>query len=184
MLKVYKGCRNGMVVTLEIDPKDLNNMGRSHVVDPNHAKYRCQSARVVGIEHVLTGETPEKATSGYDDQFCYRVGDLIEVPEYSTEIECVCGHGIHFYLTKEIAVFHALQLIDFEGYTGEWMQWYDNGQRLDHAWLKDGEWDGECEEWHENGQRSAHGWYKDGKWDGEWEAWYASGKRSFHGWYK
>ena len=160
MLKVYKGCRNGMVVTLEIDSKGQNNMKRSGVVDPNHAVYRCQSARVVGIEHALTGETAEKAISDFDGQFCYRVGEMIEEPEYSTKIEIVCGKGIHFYLTKEPAVFYALGLMGFKGYTGE------------------------VKSWHANGQRWAHGWFKDGKWDGEWEAWYASGKRSFHGWYK
>src|SRR3972149_3097573 len=184
MLKVYKGCRNGMVVTLEIDPKDLNNMGRSHVVDPNHAKYRCQSARVVGIEHVLTGETAEKATSGYDDQFCYKVGEMIEEPEYSTKIEIVCGKGIHFYLTKEPAVFYALGLINFVGYTGEWVQWDVYGQRLEHGWYKDGKLDGEWEEWHKNGQRWKHGWYKDGEKDGEWESWHENGQLWKHEWYK
>src|SRR3972149_2304566 len=108
MLTVYKGCRNGMVVTLEIDPKGPNNMERSGVDDSDHAKYRCQSAEVVAIEHVLTGETAEMATSGHDGQFCYRVGEMVEEPEYSANIEKVCGEGIHFFMTKEPAVFHAL----------------------------------------------------------------------------
>src|SRR3972149_11655315 len=123
MLKVYKGCRDGMVVKLEIDPKGPNNLGRSGVDDPDHAVYRCQSAKVVGIEHVLTGETAEMAISGYSGQFCYRVGEMIEEPEYDTNIEIVCGKGIHFYLTKEPAVLYALGLMGFKGYTGEVKSW-------------------------------------------------------------
>src|SRR3989337_245862 len=163
MLTVYKGCRDGLVVTLEINRNGLNNLERSNVVDPDHAQFRCQSAKVVGIENVLTGETAEMAISGWDGTFYYRVGDIVEEPNYCTDIEKVCGKGIHFYLTKEPAVFHALDLMNFEGYTGESKSWYANGQRSQHGWFKDGKRDGECEEWHDNGQPSAHGWYKDGK---------------------
>jgi hypothetical protein len=184
MLKVYKGCRDGMVATLEIDPKDLNNMGRRRVVDPTHAVYRCQSAKVVGIEHVLTGETAEKAYSGWDETFCYIVGEMIEEPEYDTNIEIVCGKGIHFYLTKEPAVLYALGLMGFKGYTGEVKSWHANGQRWAHGWFKDGKWDGEWDVWHANGQRLSHGWYMDGKLNGEWEWWHDNGKRWKHGWLK
>jgi len=151
MLKVYKGCCDGMVVTLEIDPNGSNNMERSDVVDRDHAKFRCRSARVVGIENALTGETAEMATSSHDGQFCYRVGEMVEEPNYCAEIEKVCGEGIHFYLTWESAKVYALQLIGFKGYTGEIKGWHDNGQRLSHGWFKDGKFDGEWEKWHENG---------------------------------
>ena len=205
---MYKGCRNGLVVTLELDRNDPNTLERSNVDVPNYAMYRCRRAKVVKIENVLTGETAEMAISGYDEQFCYKVGEVVEVPEYSAEIEKVCGNGIHFYLTKEAAKFHALGLMNFEGYTGEFKSWHDNGQcwkhgvfkdgkpdgewewwhpngqREVHGWFKDGEKDGEWEWWHENGQRRAHGEHKDGKKDGEWEEWYKNGGRLEHGWYK
>ena len=169
---------------MEIDPNGPNNMKRSDVVDPDHAKYRCRSAKVVGIENVLTGETAEKAYSGHDKRFCYRVGEMIEEPEYNTNIERVCDKGIHFYLTEEPAKFHALDLIGFKGYTGEWMEWHENGKRQKHGWFKDGKRDGEWEEWYDNGQRYTHGWYKDGERVGEWEEWYDSGQHWEHGWFK
>ena len=175
MLKVYKGCRNGMVVTLEIDSKGQNNMKRSGVVDPNHAVYRCQSARVVGIEHALTGETAEKAISDFDGQFCYRVGEMVEEPEYNTNIERVCDKGIHFYLTKETAVFHALDLMNYVGYTGEFKCWHANGQRREHGCYKDGKLDGEWETWYGDGQRLKHEWYNDGELNGELETWHDNG---------
>lgn len=96
MLKGYKGCDDGMVVELEINLKDPNNLERTGEMDPgpamfwfwkkpkifraidrDHAMYRCQRARVVGIENVLTGETAEMARCGrYDslyDVLCYKM---------------------------------------------------------------------------------------------------------------
>ena len=125
-------------MTLEIDPNGPNNMERGGVVHRDYAKYRCRSAKVIKIENVLTGETAKIATSGHDEQFCYKVGEMVEEPYYNTEIEIVCGEGIHFFMTKEPAVFYALLLMKFEGYTGEWMEWCDNGQRIQHVWYKDG----------------------------------------------
>ena len=184
MLTVYKGCRDGMLVKLEIDPKGPNNLGRSGVDDPDHAVYRCRSAKVVEIEHVLTGETAQMAISGWDGTFCYRVGDIVEEPNYCTDIEKVFGKGIYFYLTKEPAVFRALSLNWFEGYTGEWMKWYDDGDRSEHVWFKDGKMDGEWMQWYDNGQCWSHGGFKDGFRVGEWEWCYDNGQRWQHGWFK
>ena len=80
MLTVYKGCRDGMVVTLKIDRNGLNNLERKGVVDPNHAKFRCQKAEVVGIVSMVTKETAEMAISGRDEHFCYGVGEMVEEP--------------------------------------------------------------------------------------------------------
>src|SRR3989304_6624529 len=184
MLKVYKGCRDGMLVTMEIDPNGPNNMERSGVVDPDHAKYRCRSAKVVRIEHVLTGETAEMATSGYDEQFCYRVGEMVEEPNYSAYIEWVCGLGVHFFLTMVPAKFHALHLICFKGYTGEYKCWHDNGRLGSHGWYKDGKKDGEWEWCDGRGERFQHGLYNDGGEEGEWEWCDENGKHWKHGWYK
>ena len=109
---------------------------------------------------------------------------MIEEPEYNTNIEKVCGEGIHFFMTKEAAKFHALGLMEFVDYTGEFMEWCDKGACLAHGWFKDGKKDGEWENRHDNGQREAHGWYKDGKWDGEWEWCDENGKRWQHVWYE
>jgi len=150
MLKVYKGCRDGLVVTLQINPNGLNNLGRSGVVDRDHATFRCRSAMVVGIENVLTGETAEMATSQFDVRFCYRVGEMVEEPEYNAVIGIVCGKGIHFFLTEEPAKFHALGPI--KDYTGEWEGWYDNGQRRERGCYKDGFRVGKWEWWDIYGQ--------------------------------
>ena len=150
MLTVYKGCRYGLVVTMKIDRKGPNNLGRSGVVDPKHAPFRCRSAMVVGIENVLTGETAEMATSQFDVRFCYRVGEMVEEPEYNAVIGIVNGKGIHFFLTWKTAKFHALGLI--KDYTGEWEGWYDNGQRRERGCYKDGFRVGKWEMWDINGQ--------------------------------
>jgi|SRR3989304_6866905 len=147
MLTVYKGCRDGMVVTLKIDRNGLNNLERKGVVDPNHAKFRCQKAEVVGIVSMVTKETAEMAISGRDEHFCYGVGEMVEEPEYNAEIEIVCGNGIHFFLTEESAEFHALFLMNFVGYTGEFKSWYDNGQQWERGWCMDGKLVGGRHEW-------------------------------------
>src|SRR3989304_328491 len=94
------------------------------------------------------------AISGHDGQFCYKVGEVVEVPEYCAEIEKVGDEGIHFFLTMESAKFHALSWMDFKGYTGEYKSWHVNGQRLRHGWFKDGEW----ETWNDDGKRDVRGW--------------------------
>ena len=169
---------------MEIDPNGPNNMERGGVVHRDYAKYRCQIAKVVGIENALTGETAEMAISGHDERFCYKVGEMVEEPEYNAVIGIACGKGIHFYLTEETAKFHALGLMNFGGYTGEFKSWYDNGLRRVRGWLKDGKWNGEYEEWHDNGKRWCHGWYKDGEMDGEWESWHENGQRLERVWFK
>ena len=156
---VYKGCRDGMVVTLKINRNGLNNLERNCMVDPDHAMFRCQKAEVVAIESVVTKETAEMAISGYDEQFCYRVGEMVEEPEYRANIEIVRGKGIHFFLTEETAKFYALCLMNFVGHTGEFKSWHDTGQQWERGQFKDGEKDGEWEWCDDNGQ-----WHDNSEW--------------------
>jgi len=68
--------------------------------------------------------------------------------------------------------------------TGEWVYWWENGQRqaegryVDH--LEEGLWVG----WHENGQKAFEGSFKNGEKEGLWTRWDENGQKESEGSYK
>ena len=84
----YKKCRNNIIVKLLI-PKEAK---RSHAFN---RKCRAEYAQVLEIFNA------EIATSQYDSNFTYRVGDIVE-PElpFSKDWFNECESGIHFFITR------------------------------------------------------------------------------------
>ena len=84
----YKKCRNNIIVKLLI-PKEAK---RSHAFS---RKCRAEYAQVLEIFNA------EIATSQYDSNFTYRVGDIVE-PElpFSKDWFNECESGIHFFITR------------------------------------------------------------------------------------
>lgn len=67
---------------------------------------------------------------------------------------------------------------------GEWITYYQNGQRsaVDH--FRNGVQDGLHQSWYANGQMAAKGYYKDGKREGVWRRWDPDGIRNWEEVYK
>jgi hypothetical protein len=63
-------------------------------------KCRASSVRVLDAFGSL-GET--EFQSRYDPKFLYRVGAIVEEPNYSDDIRVECAHGIHFFVTRREA---------------------------------------------------------------------------------
>jgi hypothetical protein len=92
---VYKQCLNNVIVVAEI-PKDAEIRGRK--VD---GRYRSNKAKIVDIIGDFYGD--DIGISAYDKKTKYRVGDVIEVPDFDFSAETHAA-GFHFCLTKEKAI--------------------------------------------------------------------------------
>ena len=62
--------------------------------------------------------------------------------------------------------------------------WYQNGQKKEEGSFKDGKKDGLDTFWFENGQKKWSGYYTDGKKDGLWISWYKNGQKDSEGYFK
>ena len=60
--------------------------------------------------------------------------------------------------------------------TGEWKDYYSNGQLKQVASYKNGDFEGETVSYHENGKLEGSGRMKDGWFDGEWKSYYDNGQ--------
>ena len=68
-------------------------------------KCRCSKAMVLAIEN-LDGSDSGKSqiSSDYDNNFIYKVGEVVEVPNFNENRWDECSTGIHFFITRGEAV--------------------------------------------------------------------------------
>ena len=68
-------------------------------------KCRCSKAKVLSITN-LDGTACELTAlaSNFDSKFIYRVGEIVEVPDFCEDRWCECANGIHFFITRDEAV--------------------------------------------------------------------------------
>ena len=71
-----------------------------------------------------------------------------------------------------------------EPYTGQYVTWYENGQKATEAMHKAGKKNGLATLWYENGQKWNEITYKDGNPDGRFTGWHENGQKYFDGIYK
>ena len=131
----YKKARNNYIVKLEILGK--TNENREDIKDPLHAKYRTSKAKVVSITNSFNNEEIDSIKGLYDSSFIYTKGEIVEVKDYDDNLELVCSPGIHYFKTREQAVFWKLDLRN-NRYTGEYIGYYENGQVYSKCFYKDG----------------------------------------------
>ena len=67
-------------------------------------KCRCNKAKVLSITNINNTEEYDKVISGYDNNFIYKVGELIEVEDFDEDRWNECSAGIHFFVTRYEAV--------------------------------------------------------------------------------
>ena len=87
----YKKCRDDLIVTLEI-PKG------AIVFSINNSKCRTNVAKVVEISN-----GSEIAYSQHDENFAYKVGEIVYPNGFNCEYYEECAEGIHFFRTREEA---------------------------------------------------------------------------------
>ena len=89
---------HGKIVKLEVCEDALRCSAFSR-------KCRCSKAKVLAIENIdgtIAKET--KIVSDYDPAFVYRIGEIVEVPNFDTDRKNECAPGIHFFITRKEAV--------------------------------------------------------------------------------
>lgn len=93
----YKKAHN-YIVKLEI----LADAKRSSATT---RKCRCSSAKVLSITTLDGQDDGTRAiSSNYDNDFVYRVGEIIRVDDFDDNRWNECSRGIHFFVTRDEAV--------------------------------------------------------------------------------
>lgn len=88
---------NGLIVELEIPADALRSSATSR-------KCRASKARVISITDVSGNPAGDSVASDYDSNFVYRVGEMVEVPDFDTDRWNECAPGIHHFITRGEAV--------------------------------------------------------------------------------
>ena len=94
----FKKASGGFIVKLEI-PEDAKRCSATT------RKCRCSKARVVSITNPDGTETDvTSVASKRDAGFVYKVGEVVEVPNFDENRWNECSSGIHFFITRQEAV--------------------------------------------------------------------------------
>ena len=67
-------------------------------------KCRCSKAKVLSITNIENTKEYKKITSDYDNNFIYKVGEIVEVDDFNEDRWEECSTGIHFFLTRGEAI--------------------------------------------------------------------------------
>ena len=67
-------------------------------------KCRCDKAKVLDIEKIDSSEKVESVPSNYNNDFVYRVGEIVKVDNFDENRWNECSTGIHFFMNKQNAI--------------------------------------------------------------------------------
>ena len=96
----WKKARRNLIVKLMIceDAKRSSAFTR---------KCRCSKAKVIAIENIDgTEASVSEIASGRDSNFIYRIGETVEVIDFDENRTNECSTGIHFFVTRQEAVYY------------------------------------------------------------------------------
>ena len=98
----FKKVRGNYIVELEILADALRSSATGR-------KCRCSKAKVVSITNPDGSNAKEtSACSGWDPNFIYSVGEIVEVKDFDTNRWNECAPGIHFFITRQEAIDYML----------------------------------------------------------------------------
>ena len=88
-----------VIVKLQITEDSLRSSSTSR-------KCRCSKAKVLSISYLDGTECSQDtiAFSQYDNDFVYKVGEILEIKNFNKDRWKECANGIHFFITREEAV--------------------------------------------------------------------------------
>ena len=91
---------SGYILKIEI----LQDARRS---SSNSRKCRCDKAKVLEIQN-LYGDIAnvKEVKSNYDKNFIYRLGEIVEEPNFCEDRWNECAEGIHFFINRQEAVLY------------------------------------------------------------------------------
>ena len=88
---------HGLIIELEIPADAMRSSATSR-------KCRASKARVISITDVSGNPAGDSVASDYDSNFVYRVGEMVEVPDFDTDRWNECAPGIHHFITRAEAL--------------------------------------------------------------------------------
>ena len=68
------------------------------------SKCRTNKVKVLDIENIKTRNKVKEINSDYDNNFIYRVGEIVYVDNFNEYRWEECTSGIHFFMNKEDAI--------------------------------------------------------------------------------
>lgn len=92
----FKKSKEGYIIKLMI----TENAERTSATT---RKCRCSEAKVIEITTV-EGEKKEYATSIYDKNFIYKIGEFVKVENFDNNRWNECSTGIHFFITRQESI--------------------------------------------------------------------------------
>lgn len=95
----FKKCAGKLIVKLEIPADAYRSSATTN-------KCRASKAKVLEISDVERKHFFEEARSVHDSNFVYKVGEVIEVPDFNNNRWEECASGIHHFMTREEAIVY------------------------------------------------------------------------------
>ena len=68
------------------------------------SKCRTNKVKVLEIENIKTGEKVKEIRSDYDNNFIYKVGEIVCIDNFDEDRWNECSTGIHFFMNKDNAL--------------------------------------------------------------------------------
>jgi hypothetical protein len=148
---MFKRCSDYIVILKQPNEDFKCNEMRKDIVNKKYAKFRCNKALVIDIIH------SETLTHIYEV-------DKVVLPDfYDLDIDEVCTHGIHYFLSLEPAYhydtyYHYMTI----GYC-TFSQWYSTGQKQVELQYLDGKFHGKYITWYQDGTIKSETNFKNGE---------------------
>ncbi len=149
------------IVVLQKTPNFISNEMRKGIFDKFHAKFRANEFLVVDIINMKTLKHNQYVDNLFDVvvynrspsqkdeviKFRYEVGYIVKPDMYDNNIQNICTHGIHYYLSLDAAFYHNRQHKD-----GKCILYHKNGAKQYICSYQNGDLHGEYLEYDENGR--------------------------------
>ncbi len=139
---VFKRCSDNILVLKRPLENFQSNEKRKDVFDPNFAKFRCNGLFVVEIIEV-TNVFKNLLSINHkwnSTKIRYTVGEIVKPDYFDFDLDLVCGHGIHYFLTLEAAFYYECRFVK----NGKLIHYYENGAKSIEENYKNGKLDGLC----------------------------------------
>jgi Family of unknown function (DUF5758) len=169
---VYKSSKP-YIITMEKLPDTITNEGRK-VTDKRHAWFRADKLRVTDITNKFDGTKKDSVenTIYKKKSIIYKVGEIVGVDDFDTDMDKIDTTGIHYFCSREVAFFFE------QPYTtrNNFSSWYDDGQPQIRVRYPETDGLGEFVWWHENGRVHIITSYLNGEQTGAFMSWDENGR--------
>jgi len=118
-----------VLIKLLILDDALTNKDRNTIIDPIHARYRCNRALVIEIIDMYNN-TYRSAISYYSkNKLIYNINEFV-TSDYDEDVRIESGKGIHYFINKDTAINYKVPIL-YQHWSDEnntYKEYYGNGQ--------------------------------------------------------